>query len=126
MKEAVAYASFPLPQPQAGTNLPPGMVQVSVFVPAPQHTVWAAVTRRDEIRNWFGDLSNNLKPGGAFRLDFGDGDFFEIMDVALDRPGVLQYRWRFLGTGPSNAIEWIIAPERDGVRVTVTDREPNR
>jgi uncharacterized protein YndB with AHSA1/START domain len=126
MKESVAYASFPLQKPEAGTNLPPGMVQVAVFVPAPQDTVWAAVTQRDEVRKWFGDLSNDLKPGGTLRLDFGDGDFFEITNVALDPPGGLQYQWRFLGTGPSNAIEWIIAPERDGVRVTVTDREPNR
>jgi uncharacterized protein YndB with AHSA1/START domain len=126
MKKSVAYASFPLQKPEAGTGLSPGTVQVSVFIPAPQDSMWAAVTQRDEVRKWFGDLSNDLKPGGALRLDFGDADFFEITDVALDPPHALQYRWRFLGTGPSNAIEWIIAPERGGVRITVTDREPNR
>jgi uncharacterized protein YndB with AHSA1/START domain len=126
MKESVAYASFPLQKPEAGTNLPPGMVQVSVFVPAQQDIVWAAVTKRAEVRKWFGDLSNDLKPGGALRLDFGDADFFEIADVALDPPRAMQYQWRFLGTGPSNAIEWNIAPESGGVRVTVSDREPNR
>jgi uncharacterized protein YndB with AHSA1/START domain len=126
MNKSVAYASFPLQKPEAGANLPPGTVQVSASIPAPQDTVYAAVTQRDEVRKWFGDLSSDLKPGGTLRLNFGDADFFEITDVALNPPGTLQYRWRFLGTGPSNAIEWIIVPECGGVRVTVTDREPNR
>jgi uncharacterized protein YndB with AHSA1/START domain len=126
MKESVPYASFPLAKPQAGTNLPPGTVQVSVFIPAPLDSVWNAITRRDVVLRWFGDLSADLKPGGAARLDFGDGDFFEIADAALDPPHMLRYHWRFLGTGPSNAIEWHNVAEDGGVRVTVTDREPNR
>jgi uncharacterized protein YndB with AHSA1/START domain len=126
MKESVPYASFPLAKPQAGTNLPPGTVQVSVFIPAPLDMLWSAITQRDEVRKWFGDLSADLRPGGAARLDFGDGDFFEIADAALDPPRVLQYRWRFLGTGPSNAIKWLNVAEDGGVRVTVTDHEPNR
>lgn len=126
MKESVPYASFPLEKPQAGTNLPSGTVQVSVFIPAPLDTVWTAITQRDEVRKWFGDLSADLKPGGMVRLDFGDGDFFAITGVALDPPRVLRYRWRFLGTGPSDAIEWLNVPEDGGVRVTVTDHEPNR
>jgi uncharacterized protein YndB with AHSA1/START domain len=126
MKESVPYASFPLPKPQAGTDLPPGTVQVSVFIPAPLETVWAAMTQRDQVRKWFGDLSADLKAGGAARLDFGDGDFFEIRDVALNSPRLLRYQWRFLGTGPSNAIEWSNVPEDGGVRLTVTDQEPNR
>jgi uncharacterized protein YndB with AHSA1/START domain len=126
MKESVPYASFPLAKPQAGTNLPSGTVQVSVFIPAPSDTVWTAITRRDEVRKWFGDLSADLKPGGAARLDFGDGDFFEIADAALDPPHILQYQWRFLGTGPSNTIEWLSVAEDGGVRLTVTDCEPDR
>jgi uncharacterized protein YndB with AHSA1/START domain len=126
MKESIPYASFPLPKPQTGTGLPPGTVQVSVFIPAPLDTVWAAITQRDQIRKWFGDLSADLKPGGTLRLDFGDADFFEISNVVLDSPRLLQFQWRFLGTGPSNAIEWLNVPEDGGVRLTVTDREPNR
>lgn len=126
MKEAVAYPAFPLPMPQAGTGLPRGTVQVSVFVPAACESVWTAITRRDHIRKWFGDISDDLKSSGTFRLDFGDGDFFEIDNIELQPKSALRHQWRFLGTGPRNAIAWSIEPDNGGVRVTVTDREDSR
>jgi uncharacterized protein YndB with AHSA1/START domain len=126
MYQSVAPAAPPLPMPQAGTNLPAGTVQVSVFVPASCEIVWAALTRREEVANWFGDLSALLQPGGTFRLDFGDGDFFNITDVTLDGPRGLSYQWRFLGTGPRNAISWSIERKDGGSRVTVTDHEKSR
>jgi uncharacterized protein YndB with AHSA1/START domain len=126
LKEAVAYASFPLPMPQARESLPPATVQVSVFVPTSIEAVWIALTRRDEIRRWFGDLSDDLKLAGTVRLDFGDGDFFEIDNVELQARTALRYQWRFLGTGPRNTIAWSIGSEKGGVRVTVTDCEVSR
>jgi uncharacterized protein YndB with AHSA1/START domain len=115
-----------LPEPQALSGVPRGTVQVSVRVPMPAERVWPALTRRDLVGQWFGDLSDSLRPGGVHRLDFGDGDFFEIFDVVLDPPGGLSYNWRFLGTGPSNAITWQIKPVGGESVVTVTDREDNR
>ncbi len=109
-----------------GTHLTPGTAQVSVLVPAAVVAVWAALTERDVVGRWFGDLSGTLTQGGANRLDFGDGDFFEIDDVVPEPPHRLSYQWRFLGTGPRNAIDWSIEPLKDQCRVTVTDAEASR
>ncbi len=104
----------------------PGTVRVYAVIRATVEEAWAALTQRELVGRWFGDLSESLQPGGAHRLDFGDGDSFEIFDVALDPPFRLFYRWRFLGTGPSDMIVWKIEPDRDGCRVCVTDSEPAR
>ncbi len=125
-RSRAASAAVDLPPPQAGIGLAPGTVQVSVWVPASIDEVWAALTERDIVARWFGDLSTTLKLGGAYRLDFGDGDFFTITDVALAPPNRLSYRWRFLGTGPDNDISWSIASRDGKCLVTVTDFEASR
>jgi len=114
-----------LPEPVADSPVP-GTARVSVLAAGSVQEVWAALTERDEVRRWFGDLSASLSPGGSYRLDFGDGDCFEIHDVAVQPPHHLTYQWRFLGTGPRNAIGWSIEPIGQRCRVTVTDGEPHR
>src|SRR4029450_7618180 len=83
-------------------------------------------TERDVVGCWFGNLSESLKPNGTHRLDFGDGDFFAINGVTFDPPRALGYRWRFLGTSPTDTISWSIEPEGSACRVSVTDAEPSR
>ena len=122
---AAVQMATEMPDP-TGSALPQGAAQVSALVAASGETVWAALTQRDAVGQWFGNLSETLKPGGSYRLDFGDGDFFEIDDVAIEPPQRLSYRWRFLGTGPVDAIVWSIERLQDHCRVTVTDSEPNR
>jgi uncharacterized protein YndB with AHSA1/START domain len=114
-----------LPEP-VGDSIVPGDVRVSVLVDGSITEIWAALTKRDEVGRWFGDLSASLAPGGAYRLDFGDGDYFEIQDVAVEPPRHLDYQWRFLGTSPRNAISWTIEPIGNQCRVTVKDGEPHR
>ncbi len=111
---------------QAPPGLPCGTVQVSVLVPMSAARVWPVLTRRDLVGQWFGDLSDSLRSGGHHRLDFGDGDFFEIYDVVLNLPSRVSYNWRFLGTGPINSISWHIEPKDGASLVTVTDREDSR
>lgn len=109
----------------------PGTVQVTVEVNATAEQVWKALTDAETAARWFGNLSGSLAPGAKHRLDFGDGDFFSISDVLLDQPRRLQYRWRFLGTGPENLITWTLKPGslepgRETTVVTVDDYEANR
>jgi uncharacterized protein YndB with AHSA1/START domain len=106
--------------------LPAGTVRVSVTLAITPREAFVALTDRAAVAQWFGDLSASLVPGGPYRLDFGDGDFFEIAAVEADPPHALSYRWRFLGTGPSNEISWTIEPHGSGCRVAVKDREVNR
>src|SRR5207247_811199 len=75
----------------------PGTVRVYAVIRATVEEAWAALTQRELVGRWFGDLSESLQPGGAHRLDFGDGDSFEIFDVALDPPFRLFYREAFGG-----------------------------
>lgn len=103
-----------------------GTVQVHVAAPATVDRVWAALTKREVVGKWFGDLSEDLAPRARVRLDFGDADFFAIEDIACQPPTHLRYCWRFLGTGPKDEITWDISSLPDGARVTVTDFEPFR
>jgi uncharacterized protein YndB with AHSA1/START domain len=97
-----------------------------VTVSAPSATLWKALTDAEVVSRWFGDLSTTLLPGTEARLDFGDGDYFAIVDVAASPPGCLGYKWRFLGTGPLSEITWRIEDRREGSRLTVIDSEPMR
>lgn len=125
MTRSLAVSEKVWPQPQ-GKALGGGAVEVSVLVPASAAEAWRALVDRDIVGCWFGNLSESLKPGGSHRLDFGDGDFFDIHDVILDAPRRLAYRWRFLGTGPVDTISWSIQLNGSGCLVAVTDFEPSR
>jgi uncharacterized protein YndB with AHSA1/START domain len=120
------HAEQQKPRTRPADDLPRGTVEVSVVVPGSPDDVWAAITERDLVADWFGNLSGPLDPGSERRLDFGDGDFFDIEGVSMDPPRRLAYHWRFLGVGARNAISWSIDPVSDGCRVTVTDAEDNR
>ncbi len=104
----------------------PGSVVVSVEVSSPIEKVWQSLTESAIASRWFGTLSMNLVTGRAARLDFGDGDFFDINSVTLTPPNLIQYDWRFLGMGPCDAITWRIEPSEIGSLVTVTDSQPGR
>lgn len=103
-----------------------GAVKVTVQVSAPFDKVWQSLTDADVVAQWFGDLSSDLQSGGNARLDFGDGDFFDLESIALSRPNMIEYDWKFLGIGPTDSITWRIEPNERGCLVTVEDVEPRR
>ena len=103
-----------------------GAVNVSVQVSAPFDKVWQSLTDADVVAQWFGDLSSDLQSGGSARLDFGDGDFFDLESIALSPPNMIEYDWKFLGIGPTDSITWRIEPNERGCLVTVEDVEPRR
>src|SRR5688500_2003004 len=98
-----------------------GAVDGSAQVSAPFDKVWQSWTDAAVVAQWFGDLSGDLKSGGSARLDFGDGDFFDLDSIALSPPNVIEYDWKFLGIGPTDSITWQIEPNEGGCRVTVED-----
>jgi uncharacterized protein YndB with AHSA1/START domain len=104
----------------------PGTVVVSVSVSAPVERVWQSLTDQSIVSCWFGNLSDEMVADGTARLDFGDGDFFDLESIRLAAPKQLQYRWRFLGIGPQDTVTWQIEPADEGSLVTVTDGEPGR
>jgi len=108
------------------TAIPSGTVNVSVQVAAPLEKVWQSLTEADVVAQWFGRLDKDLSSGSKARLDFGDGDFFDLDSVVLSPPDQIQYDWKFLGIGPCDSITWRIEPNEGGCLVTVTDMQPER
>ena len=101
-------------------GLDPGTVVMAREIKAPARQVWQALTDPPVVSQWLGTLTTPLAEGQNTRLDFGDGDFFTLQDVVLNRPDHLRYSWRFLGIGPLDTIDWYIIPKGAGCRVTVT------
>jgi len=103
-----------------------GAVNVTVQVSASIEKVWRSLTEADVVAQWFGELSSDLVSGGSARLDFDDGDFFDLDSIVVSPPDVIQYDWRFLGIGPCDSITWRIKPNEAGCLVTVNDMQPGR
>jgi len=108
------------------THTQSGTVIVTRDLSASATEIWDALTDPHILSQWFGALAAPLVQGQSTRLEFGDGDFFDLQNVVLDRPYRLQYKWRFLGIGPQDTITWSISPGVDHCQVTVRDDEPAR
>jgi uncharacterized protein YndB with AHSA1/START domain len=103
-----------------------GVVNVSIAVPAPIPIVWRAMTMPDQVREWFGDLDGPLAPGVALRIDFGDGDFFDVEVDELRWEETISFRWRFLGVGPESVIRFGLRRGAVQTTVSVLDSCPGR
>jgi uncharacterized protein YndB with AHSA1/START domain len=107
----------------------PGRVTASFDADVPAESAWAALTDASVVARWFGTLTGDLRPGVPNRVEFGDGDFFDIDDVeaAIGSPtSTLGYSWRFMRIGPVNFVNWTVTASGPGVTVTVTDDDPDR
>lgn len=115
-----------LTEPARISGLKSGTVVVTREISASAEKIWKSLTEPSIVSQWLGTLTAPLVDGQKTRLDFGDGDFFVLQDVALKRPTHLRYSWRFLGIGPLDTINWQISPRGALCKVTVTDSEPER
>jgi uncharacterized protein YndB with AHSA1/START domain len=109
---------------QAAINT--GAVELTRAISAPAQAVWRALTEREIVRRWRGELSAPLCPGELTNLDFGDGDFSVLEVIAVEPPRRLVYIQRLLGLGPKETITWQITPKGDGCLVSVTDAAQQR
>jgi uncharacterized protein YndB with AHSA1/START domain len=91
---------------------------------------WRAVTDPEHVARWFGTLTGVLEPQAALRLDFEDGDFFDIEVVEVDPTRRrLHWTWRFMGCGSREDIEIAVASVLGSdvtASVTVRDSKPRR
>jgi uncharacterized protein YndB with AHSA1/START domain len=116
----------PLTRQAAPTERAAGTVEVELPVKGSPTDVWRALTEPTEVALWFGALSSTPRLGAHLRLEFGDGDFFDLTVLRADPPHLLQYTWRFLGIGPLAMITWRVAEELNGCRVSVEDADLRR
>jgi uncharacterized protein YndB with AHSA1/START domain len=110
----------------SGTSAASGKTEVTIALNVSATDIWQALTEPATVSRWFGMLTSPLRPGGSSRLDFGDGDFFELESIQLIPPHRLQYDWRFLGIGPLDHITWRIEPNSSGCLLAVIDSEVER
>jgi len=101
-------------------------VRVSFETSASIEEAFYALVRSDQLALWFGTPTAPLRAGGATRFEFGDGDFFTVDHIAIERTRRVSYRWRFLGLGPSNRITWRLEPRGLKTEVTVSDEQVER
>jgi uncharacterized protein YndB with AHSA1/START domain len=116
----------PTARPVISVSLDPGTVSVRTTVPVALGEAWAGLAEGSHIGCWFGELSGELRPGAHVRLDFADGDFFDIEVVTVTPPSRLVYEWRFLGIGPRCRVEWHAGDAAGGTEVVVADSVPGR
>lgn len=116
--------SAPVAAPRAGVDS--GTVRVGVRVRRPAREAWSALYERDRLAQWFGVLDRPWQVARPGRIDFGDGDFFDVTATGIREGRYLEFEWRFLGAGPAEAIRWSVTAAGGGARVEVTDTGRDR
>lgn len=96
-------------------------VSVSTELPHSPSEAWKDLTQGARLSLWFAD-SGDLGPGGSFRFDFGDGDYFLGQVTHWEPERALGLTWRFVGLGPTFQIRFDLSPRGGGTHVQVTDR----
>ncbi|GAA5179047.1 hypothetical protein GCM10023322_07820 [Rugosimonospora acidiphila] len=112
-----------------------GTVRVGIRSPRPPSEVWPALYEVDRVAQWFGTLDRPWRAGQASRVDFGDGDFFDIGTVAVVPGESITFDWSFLSIGTTARVRWQVIPATAsaagndriaGTEVLVEDRQPGR
>ncbi|GAA4872583.1 SRPBCC domain-containing protein [Saccharopolyspora cebuensis] len=102
-----------------------GRVSVQAHCAASLPEAWAAISDPPEFAQWFGDLARPLRVGEQNRIEFGDGDFFDLMPRRVEPPELV-FEWSFLGVGRRDLITWQLTRTNSGVTVEVHDCNSSR
>jgi len=86
-------------------------------VDRPAEEVWAWLTENEKLTLWFPELGcDDLREGGRFKFDMGDGSFEEMRITGFDRYSLLEYEWG------EDSVRFELAPVANGCRLTLTER----
>lgn len=97
---------------------PTHIVRGSRIYHTTQADLWSAVTEKERLRRWFGDVSGDLTFGGRFSIQGNaDGDI-----VTCDPPKSLAVTWEFGGT--TSWVRATIEEADDGVILTIEHELP--
>lgn len=109
-----------------GSIIEPGTVQVGIRTETPVERAWLALRDPARLAQWFGALDQPWLPGRQSKIDFGDGDFFDVVTDKVSEHKLLAFTWRFLGVGRPAHIRWNTTVVPDGTLVEVEDSDPHR
>jgi uncharacterized protein YndB with AHSA1/START domain len=90
-------------------------------IAADVESVWSFLTRPELLARWFADTPR-FAPGGSFRFEFGDGDFFAGRVIDWEPNIQLGVSWRFVELGPSYEVRFSLLRRHGGTEVSITDR----
>ncbi|MFT0531564.1 SRPBCC family protein [Castellaniella hirudinis] len=86
--------------------------------------LWAMLTEPAQMAKWLAPGAIDLRPGGAVRIDFADSGVVidsTVTDLSPER--VLEYSWSS-GDQPARPLRWVLEPDADGTRLSLTVRLP--
>ncbi|MGU3500162.1 SRPBCC domain-containing protein [Mycobacterium sp. C31M] len=99
----------------------------SIDIAAPPVKVWAALTEKDLIAQWFGD-SAEFDPvvGGTGFFGWSDHGRFRVVVEQIEAPTLLVYRWANeadADPGPDNStvVRFELAPIPGGTRLSLLE-----
>jgi uncharacterized protein YndB with AHSA1/START domain len=102
----------------------PDEVRRELVVEASPERVWRAITEADELVHWFPDkiAEVDLRPGGAIRIEWEDGEFDEGSIDVVKEPSRFAFRWHGAGfDSPETLVEFTLEAVEDGTRVVVVE-----
>jgi uncharacterized protein YndB with AHSA1/START domain len=102
----------------------PDEVRREVVVEAPLERVWRAISEADQLVRWFPDkiAQIDLRPGGAIRIEWRDGEFDDGTVDAVEAPSRFVFRWHGAGfDSPETSVEFTLEAVEGGTRVVVVE-----
>lgn len=81
--------------------------------------VWQALTDRERLSRWLGNVTGELRPGGEYRLDFGDGDVATGQIMTCEQPDRLTVTWEFPDEGTTR-VDVELVDTASGTRMVFT------
>lgn len=94
---------------------------------APIEKVWAALTRAEYVKNWFGDIAEiDLRPGGKAKFGWSElDDSSEAIVEIVERPTRFSYRWEAIRNTPieeaSTLVEFTLEAAGEGTKLTMVE-----
>ena len=86
----------------------------------PVQQVWAAITEPDQIEAWWGRAAVDLRPGGAMRIEWLNGDVTMPATITeLDPPRVLEIEGE-----PHGRLRFELEPDGDATVLRFIARSP--
>lgn len=85
-------------------------------IDAPPDVVWRFWVEPEQMVRWMGKVATlEPRPGGAFRIDYGQGDIIAGAYIELEEPRRLTLRWAWESTDPLEAAPSRIEVELDAI-----------
>jgi uncharacterized protein YndB with AHSA1/START domain len=103
-------------------------IERSVFITATPERVWMVVTQPDHLGGWFADAGAevDLRPGGAMVLTWKEWGTYRCTVERVEPPRLFVWSGPVHPDGPggpgnATRVEFHLAPEGDGTRLTVVE-----